>query len=69
MENCVKKKAISIRTELHTTGGGPATQPKLTALEERLIAVLGSACIEGVKNGQDLVGQQGTVVLLEDKHT
>ena len=65
----VKKKARNIQTELHSTGGGPATQPNMTALEERLLAVLRRACIEGVPNGVDLIGQPGCTVFREEDET
>lgn len=53
----MKKRARNLQVELHATGGGPSTNLKLTALEERLLATLGRACVEGMQDGLDLTGQ------------
>lgn len=55
-KSTVKKKARNIKDEIIGTGGGPRTQPQLTALEERLISVLGQACIDGVMDSVEEAG-------------
>lgn len=46
---------------IKATGGGPATQPKLTAVEEWLLAALGIACVDGVTDALDVFGSSSVL--------
>ena len=42
-----KKKALAIRCEASGTGGGPSSRQTLTALEERVLAIMGLTAVIG----------------------
>ncbi|XP_045785418.1 uncharacterized protein LOC123880986 isoform X2 [Maniola jurtina] len=42
-----KKKALMIRRHASGTGGGPSRGPNLTALETRLLGIIGALAVEG----------------------
>lgn len=60
----VKKKARNIREEQNGTIGGPPTNPKLTMLEDRLIAAVGLVSIESVVGALELFGETFSKYLL-----
>lgn len=42
-----KKKALTIRCEASSTGGGPSRRQTLTALEERVLGIMGLTAVIG----------------------
>lgn len=42
-----KKKALAIRGEASGTGGGPSSRLTLTALEERVLGIMGLMAVTG----------------------
>ncbi|KAJ8913401.1 hypothetical protein NQ315_008794 [Exocentrus adspersus] len=50
----VKSKASKLRAAAVQTGGGSTETPPLTPLEEKLLALMGTKCIEGDKAVQEL---------------
>ncbi|RVE39790.1 hypothetical protein evm_015560 [Chilo suppressalis] len=49
-----KKKGLIIRSHARGTGGGPASQQILSALDERVLAIMGPLAVEGQASVQEL---------------
>ncbi|RVE48873.1 hypothetical protein evm_006443 [Chilo suppressalis] len=49
-----KKKGLIIRSHARGTGGGPASRQILSALDERVLAIMGPLAVEGQASVQEL---------------
>ena len=53
LKSDTKQKAVELKKSLSKTGGGPNDESPLSASEERIVAVIGSNCIDGIDGGVD----------------
>ncbi|XP_035233997.1 myb-related transcription factor, partner of profilin-like isoform X2 [Stegodyphus dumicola] len=48
LKSRTKKKAAKIKNNHFGTGGGPSTNMKLSYVEEKVLALIGKTCVEGI---------------------
>ena len=61
-----KKKALTIKRHAGRTGGGPASRQTLSAIDERVLAILGPLAVEGQASVEELGFNVSKIKILKE---